>query len=105
MLRKEPGELSYLQDIPADDLRTFREQVTDLLFDAHSHVLSRLIAASKLLPVAVVATIGERAFGPVLSARVAGMLEPARGRDGRARCRWISSPKWLSRSIRGAPAT
>jgi hypothetical protein len=37
-----------------------------------------LATASKLLPVGLVATLSERAFGPVLSARLAGMLEPSR---------------------------
>ncbi len=40
--------------------------------------LSRLAAASKLLPVGLVATLGERAFGPVLSARITGLLDPGR---------------------------
>jgi len=49
----------------------------DLELDAH-HALGRLAAASNLLPVGVIALLAERAFGPVLAARVAGMLEPSR---------------------------
>jgi hypothetical protein len=78
MLRREPDGLAYLEQIPADDLRRLREQVTELLFTAQGPALSRLAAASKLLPIRVVATIGERAFGPVLAARIAGLLEPTR---------------------------
>ncbi len=78
LLRRDPGELQYLEAVPAADLRALREQVTELLFTADGRVLSRLAAASKLLPIRVVATIGERAFGPVLAARIAGLLDPNR---------------------------
>lgn len=78
LLRREPSEFEYLEQIPAQDLRELREQVTELLFTAHGSALARLASASKLLPVRVVATIGERAFGPVLAARIAGLLDPDR---------------------------
>jgi hypothetical protein len=74
----EPASLGYLKDVPAADIRTLREQVTDVLFSAHSNSLGRVAAASKLLPIRVVAAIGERAFGPMLSARIAGLLDPNR---------------------------
>ena len=64
--------------MPSAEIRLLREQVTDVLFTAHGPALSRLAAASRLLPVALVATLGEKVFGPVLSARVAGLLDPGR---------------------------
>jgi hypothetical protein len=78
LLRLDPGQLAYPDAVPADDVRVLREQITDILFTAHSHALGRLAAASRLLPIRVVATIGETAFGTVLSARIAGLLDPAR---------------------------
>jgi hypothetical protein len=78
LLHRDPEELAYLGEIPSADLRRLRDQITDVLFDAQSHALGRLAAASKLLPVGVTATIGQRAFGPVLSARIAGLLDPGR---------------------------
>lgn len=81
LLRREPDELEYLEQLPADDVRKLREQVTELLFTAQGPVLSRLAGASKLLPIRVVATMGERAFGPVLSARIAGLLDPGRAAE------------------------
>ncbi len=78
LLGREPDTLSYLAELPAEDVRALREQVTDRLFDAHAATLNRLAAASKLLPVGLVATLAQRAFGPVLSARITGLLEPAR---------------------------
>jgi hypothetical protein len=78
LLGRDPESLGYLEDVAPTDIRQLREQVTDLLFSADGTTLARLAAASKLLPVGLVATIGQRAFGPVLSARVAGMIEPDR---------------------------
>jgi hypothetical protein len=78
LLGRDPASLAYLDVVDPSDIRQLREQVTDRLFNAHGGTLGRLVAASKLLPVGLVATIGERAFGPVLSARVAGMLDPDR---------------------------
>jgi len=78
LLRRDPATLDYLEQVPADDVRLLREQVTDVLFTAHGQILERLAAASKLLPIRVVAAIGQRAFGPVLAARITGLLDPSR---------------------------
>jgi len=81
LLQRDPDSLSYLESVPEDDLRALRDQVTERLFNAQGQTLSRLAAASKLLPTGLVATIGERAFGALLCARVAGLLEPSRAAD------------------------
>jgi hypothetical protein len=81
LLRRDPAALEYLEQVPSADIRALREQVTDMLFTAHGHALSRLTAGSKVLPVGLIAIIGERALGPLLSARIAGMLEPSRAID------------------------
>jgi hypothetical protein len=78
LLQREPDSLAYLEGVPPADLRALRDQVTERLFSAHGKTLTRLAAASKVLPTGLLATIGERAFGPLLCARVAGRLEPAR---------------------------
>ena len=78
LLRRDPEQLSYLERLPSEDVERLREQVTDMLFDAHDATLQRLAAASRLLPVGLVAMIGEHAFGPTLSARVAALLDPER---------------------------
>jgi hypothetical protein len=81
LLGRDPAEFAYLEHIGGDDLRVLRDQVTDVLFDAHSAALRRMAVGSKVLPVGVVATIGQRAFGPVMSARIAGLLDPARAAE------------------------
>ncbi len=78
LLRRDPGELEYLEQAGAADVRLLRDQVTEVMFTAHEQALSRLAAASKLLPVRIVAVIGERAFGPVLAARITGLIDPSR---------------------------
>jgi hypothetical protein len=78
LLEREPASLEYLRDVPPAELRRLREGITDRLFDAHGAALGRLAAASRLLPIGVLAMIAERAFGPVVAALIAGLIEPAR---------------------------
>jgi hypothetical protein len=85
LLRRQPTDLEYLTEVPAADIRQIREQVTDVLWGAHGPALARLAAGSKILPVSLVATLGERVFGPVLSARIAGLLDPDRAVEMAAR--------------------
>src|SRR5581483_11076982 len=76
LLDTEPKELGYLDEIPATALRTFREQATDRLFAGDADRLRRVAAASKLVPVPITAKIAQLAFGPLLCAAVAGLLDP-----------------------------
>jgi hypothetical protein len=76
LLGVEPKELGYLEAIPATALRTFREQATDRLFAADAGRLHRVAAASKLVPVPLTVKIAQAAFGPVLCAATAGLLDP-----------------------------
>jgi hypothetical protein len=78
LLQRDPDSLRYLEKLDPEDLRQLREQATEMLFSAHAGALGRLAMASRLLPVAVIASIAERALGPVITARIAGMLEPSR---------------------------
>lgn len=78
LLGRTPDDLAFLQRVGPVAVRRLREQVTDLLFEAQHRRLQRLAIASRLLPTTVLATIAERAFGPLLAGRVAGYLEPAR---------------------------
>lgn len=59
----------------------FRDQVTDTLFDAHAGIMKRMAAASGLLPAPVLAKIAEKVFGPLLCARIAGLIEPGKATD------------------------
>ncbi|MGQ0699997.1 MAG: hypothetical protein ACT4PZ_17350 [Panacagrimonas sp.] len=75
------SDLDYLQVIDAASIREFRERASARLFDADEHRLRRVAAASKLLPAALNALIAEKVFGPLLCARVAGLIAPERAAD------------------------
>jgi hypothetical protein len=79
LLDVEPERLAYLGAVPAADVRRLRGRATDRLFDADGQALQRVAGASRLLPTSVAASIGQRAFGPLLCARIAGRLDPGRG--------------------------
>lgn len=81
MLAREPDDLDYLEQLSLQDLRDLRERVTEVLWSSDGNTLNRLATASRLLPAAVNAAISERAFGPLLSARLAARLEPGRAVD------------------------
>jgi hypothetical protein len=81
LLGREADELAYLQRLPPADVRALRDSVTETLYDANGSALGRLAAASRLLPAGLTATIGQRAFGPLLSARLAGLLETDKAVD------------------------
>jgi hypothetical protein len=81
VLGREPDELAYLERLTPADLRALRDTVTETLYDANGGALGRLASASRLLPAGVTATIGQRAFGPVLSARLAGLLDTDKAVD------------------------
>ena len=81
LVGEAPERFAYLEAVAPEDIQRLRERATDALFDAHSHALDRAAAASRLLPVPVSAAIGQRAFGPLLCARIAGLLDVARAVD------------------------
>jgi hypothetical protein len=77
LLAVEPSALEYLEAAEPDDIARYREEATDLLFDADVR-LKRMADASRLLPAPVLATIGQRTLGPLLCARLTGLLDPKR---------------------------
>jgi hypothetical protein len=81
LLGREPEELAYLERVAPTDVRALRDSITETLYDANGSSLGRLAAASRLLPAGLTATIGQRAFGPLLSARLAGLLDTDKAVD------------------------
>lgn len=72
-------ELAYLEPLGGDRLRELRHQVSDALFDDTRAQLERVASSSGLLPASLNAKIAERFFGPMLCARMAGLVPPERG--------------------------
>jgi hypothetical protein len=73
LLSAEDSRFTALTALPAEDLRVLRDQVVAVLYDSDVAALHRAVSASRLLPGAVSAAIAQKAFGPVLCARVAGL--------------------------------
>ena len=76
-----PQRFTYLERVDPLDLQLLREQITDVLFDADLAALQRMATASKLLPSPMLAKIAERVFGPLLCARLAGVMDASRSID------------------------
>lgn len=85
LLRVRTDQLGFLDDVDDADLIAFRGQLTSTLFDANAGVLTRLGSGAKLLPAPVLAKIAERVFGPLLCARVAGVIDPSKASEVAAR--------------------
>lgn len=108
----EPEQLGYLQYVAPQDIRDLREQVTVVMFDADRQMLQRVASATKMIPGKLAAAIGERAFGPLLCARVTGLLEPSRAVEiaGRLPTEFLAEvavlldPRRASRVIAEIPA-
>lgn len=78
LLDIDPDELAALEAVDPQALRELRERVTERLFDGHIGAFRRAVHASGLLPVGMSATIAEKAFGPMLCARLAGLVDTRR---------------------------
>jgi len=73
-------ELSYLSGLPSTEVRGLRDRATDRLFTS-APGLASAAAAAKLIPSGLVATIAQRAFGPMLCARAAGGADTGKAID------------------------
>jgi hypothetical protein len=81
VLGVQPEQLAYLERAAPEDLRGLREQATDALFEGDRDRLYKLAFVSRLLPSPIAAKIAEWALGPLLSARVTGLLDPSKAVD------------------------
>jgi hypothetical protein len=74
VLRLEAGQLGYLGAVDPASIRALRERISDSLFEADRTQFQRLAALSRLLPAGLTAVVAEKAMGPLLCARVCGLL-------------------------------
>ncbi|MGH9136248.1 MAG: hypothetical protein ACRD0G_04265 [Acidimicrobiales bacterium] len=81
LLGVDADELTPLAALDPEAVRAFRRSVVDALYDTDLATFQRLAAASKLLPPPAMAAIAKRAFGPLMCARITGLLEPKRAID------------------------
>jgi hypothetical protein len=76
-----PDRVEFLAGYPVDDLRRLRERISASLHDRHRGGVQRMAAASRILPIGVLAKIAERAMPPMLSARIAAEMAPERAAE------------------------
>ena len=76
-----PERIAFLERVDAADLRELRGRATDVLFDANLGVLQRMALATRIVPTPVLAKIAQKVFGPLLCARIAGLVDVSRGVD------------------------
>ncbi|MGE4425874.1 MAG: hypothetical protein AB7G37_05400 [Solirubrobacteraceae bacterium] len=76
LLGVDPTTLGYLEVTDPADLRRLREQATDAIFDGDRERLRKVAFAAKAVPAPIAGRLAQVALGPVLCARVAGLLEP-----------------------------
>lgn len=70
--------LAMVAALDALEIRALRERITRMLYDQHHALFQRLAAAGKLVPARINALIAEKVFGPLLSARMSGLLPAER---------------------------
>jgi hypothetical protein len=75
------ADLDFLAGLTPDDLRELRSQIGDHLFEADKHHFSKVVAVSRLVPNAIAAKVTEFALPPLIAARTAELLEPAKAAD------------------------
>lgn len=85
VLGTSEGEVAFLAPLGVDALRQLEDRVSTALYDEHRRALQSLADAGKLLPASLVAKMSELVFGPMLSARVSGLMDPAKAIEVAAR--------------------
>jgi hypothetical protein len=77
----DSAELTFLAGVPAEELRALRAQIGEALFQADKHYFVKVAALSRNIPAPIAAKVTEFALPPLIAARVAELLEPAKAVD------------------------
>jgi len=78
VLGAKEDDVAFLAPLGVDGLRKLEDRISSTLFDEYRAAFQRLADASRLLPASLVAKMSELVFGPVISARVSGLMPPDR---------------------------
>ena len=101
LLSVAPKELSYLEHLNPAVIRKFREEATDMMYEADRGRLEGSATAMKLVPAAITAKIAALLIPPRLAARVAGLADSSVAPSTcRAVSPWSTSRKSPRSSIR-----
>ncbi|MGE4428109.1 MAG: hypothetical protein AB7G37_16785 [Solirubrobacteraceae bacterium] len=78
LLNVQESEVAFAAEAPPEELRAYREALTARLFDGSAGALKRAADASRLMPTKVLAAVSQFALGPLICARLAGIIDPQR---------------------------
>lgn len=71
-----PRELAYLEPLPATELMTLRRGVSQAMFAVSGERLEPVGALARRVPATLAARVAKAALGPLLSGRVASVMDP-----------------------------
>ena len=75
-LQCAPEELAFLEKLGVTELRELRGAITESLFARHEARFAGVAGLTKLVPTKVAAKIAQVALGPLVTARIAGAVDP-----------------------------
>lgn len=78
VLNTGEDQVAFLAPLGVEQLRRLEDRVSAALFDEYRTAFQKLADASRLLPASLVAKMSELVFGPMLSARISGLMPPDR---------------------------
>lgn len=78
VLGTSEDKVAFLAPLGVEPLRRLEDRLSAALFDEYRTAFQKLADASRLLPASLVAKMSELVFGPMLSARISGLMPPDR---------------------------
>lgn len=76
LLEVKVEQVEYLEKVGPEGLAAFRAQLIDAFYGGEDSGLQRFASIGNLLPSKVIASLTKEAVGPVLAARIAGLVDP-----------------------------
>ena len=78
VLNIESGGLDFLTSAHSSQVRAFREDISNAMYQRHQSNYARLASLSRVIPTGASAKLAETVLGSVLGAGVAGEMDPER---------------------------
>ena len=105
LLHLDPAEVTGLEGVPDEDLRTLHDQISKRLFGDGQRQFARVAALSKTIPGPLAGVLAEKFLPPVMAARVSEMLDPAKARDliGRVSVKYLAEIALALDPVRSKP--
>lgn len=76
LLGTDREAIAFMEKVDSASLREFRYQLIDAFYGNEDDGLARFAKVGNLLPASAIAALTKEAVGPVLAARIAGMVDP-----------------------------